>query len=517
MPTGGTKDIAAPKILENKSFPKNYSTNFNGNTIFLEFNEYFRFSSNEDVIITPKLKSPPSFITKGKKLEIELNNSLDENTTYTFNFLDAISDITEGNDSIFQYVFSTGDYLDSIAISGQVISAYTNESQENILVMLYEDIRDSSLINGNPKYYSLTDKNGNFTIKNIKKGEYLVGAINDKNKNFSYDLYDEEVAFLKQRLILPSNDSLSQALKLFMFKEENPKQTLLHKSYSLPGKLSFVLKHPLVSEIFIKEKSGKDVFMHKKINKNKDTVDYWLKSGFNIDSLSFMLFDGKTIIDSLNGTSIAPRKTKESPQHSLKIIPKNRSIIDLKKNFSLLFNVPIKTIDTSLIILNKDSVAVPFQIESIDSAHTHYNIVTPWKQGGNYELIINDGAFIDIYNYSIDSISFSFKTRKLDHYGILNLKVENYSSSMLFELINSKNQVYRSFKLADKNTIQLQLLEPDEYRLRVIYDSNNNSKWDTGSILKKKQAERTHYHDEKINIRSNWDLDLELKIPELQY
>jgi hypothetical protein len=131
--TGGANDDYAPQIDSAKSFPYNGQTNFEGDRVVLKFEEYITLvKPNDNILITPRPEVAPIISAHNKTLEIQFVTPLQENTTYTINFNRAIADITEKNDSIFQYVFSTGNYIDSLSISGNVKDAFTNKGCDGL-------------------------------------------------------------------------------------------------------------------------------------------------------------------------------------------------------------------------------------------------------------------------------------------------------------------------------------------------------------------------------------------------
>ena len=194
--TGGEKDVTPPVIL--KQEPPNYTTNFKSSQqIRIYFDEYVALDNpSENFLISPPLKKPPEYTLKGKSLIINLNNELAENTTYIITCNQGIKDLTEGNPlPLTTYVFSTGDYIDSLSLIGTVKNAFTMLPEEKIGVMLYKHDEDSALLRDLPRYYVTTDKDGKFKFTNIAEGEYQLYALLDKNRNYLFDQKDEKVAF----------------------------------------------------------------------------------------------------------------------------------------------------------------------------------------------------------------------------------------------------------------------------------------------------------------------------------
>jgi hypothetical protein len=176
--TGGLKDTLAPVLKS--SYPKNFSKNFKGNEIKLTFDEFIKLKDlNKQLIVSPPLKNEPLILptSVGKFITIKINDTLLANTTYSFNFGQSITDNNEGNPlNQFKYVFSTGDVIDSLSISGSVKDAYEKEVVPFVSVMLYDindKFKDSVVYKETPRYITNTlDSLKIFKLENLKAGKY---------------------------------------------------------------------------------------------------------------------------------------------------------------------------------------------------------------------------------------------------------------------------------------------------------------------------------------------------------
>jgi len=193
--TGGPKDVLPPKVVS--SLPENYATQFHGKQITITFNEYFSLKDiNKQLVISPPMSEKPVLKIKGKSLLINFPDSLQSDRTYTINFGDALVDLNEGNPiKNFQFVFSTGNTIDSLQISGRVVDAADSKPCEDIVVMLYSGTADSLPLKTIPVYISRTDKEGNFSLKNLSGGSYKIFALKDANSNYLFDQPTEAIAF----------------------------------------------------------------------------------------------------------------------------------------------------------------------------------------------------------------------------------------------------------------------------------------------------------------------------------
>ncbi len=202
-PEGGDKDELPPVVLATR--PPNRSLNFNRKRIEIEFDEFIQLKSiNQELVVSPPLDKKPVVRMKNKTLVIDLNTELRDSTTYTFNFGQAIADLNEGNVlENFEYVFSTGDYLDSLSVGGSLLYAHNLKApEEPFMLMLFENLNDSAPYLEIPTYVGKSNKEGIYRINNLKGDTFRMFALKDINNNFMYDIPEEEIGFLDSLLIL---------------------------------------------------------------------------------------------------------------------------------------------------------------------------------------------------------------------------------------------------------------------------------------------------------------------------
>ena len=203
-PTGGLYDVDPPKVV--KASPDFNETNSKQSKIEILFDENVKIENPmEKVIIAPPQQSFPVIKAQGRKVIIELEDELEDNTTYTIDFTDAIVDNNEGNPlENFSLSFSTGDKIDSLAISGIVLRAENLEPVQGIYVGIHSNLNDTAFTKTPFKRISRTDSRGIFTIKGVAEGKYRVYALGDLNRNYKYDNPQEEIAFLDS-IVVPSS------------------------------------------------------------------------------------------------------------------------------------------------------------------------------------------------------------------------------------------------------------------------------------------------------------------------
>ncbi|MDR2472292.1 MAG: Ig-like domain-containing protein [Tannerella sp.] len=196
-PNGGPPDYDPPKYISSK--PAVNQLNFNGKTIEITFDEFISVDNpSENVIITPPQKQNPYIQALGKKVRVELKDTLKENTTYTLDFTSSISDNNEKNVlENYSFAFSTGETLDTMQISGTLLQASDLEPVSKILVGIHSDLSDTAFVKTPFLRTSKTNEYGQFVIHNVTPGTYAVFALDDKNRNYAYDkANDESLAFL---------------------------------------------------------------------------------------------------------------------------------------------------------------------------------------------------------------------------------------------------------------------------------------------------------------------------------
>ncbi|MHB1922113.1 MAG: Ig-like domain-containing domain [Chitinophagaceae bacterium] len=214
-PTGGPKDTIPPVLIQVS--PPDSSLHFNSNKIVFTFDEYVQLSHvNEQLIVSPTLKRQSEIKSKLRTVTVLIKDTLQPNTTYTFNFGDAIEDLDEGNPLYnFSYVVSTGSYLDSLNLSGKVTYAQTGKSDSNILVMLYKKLDDSVVSKEKPLYYTRTDSKGNYVFHHLPSGTFKLFALQGGTSgDLIYDDTTQMIGFADSPVVV-HHDLSGQDLLLF--------------------------------------------------------------------------------------------------------------------------------------------------------------------------------------------------------------------------------------------------------------------------------------------------------------
>lgn len=523
IPQGGPKDSQPPKITVAE--PANKSTNFTGDKFVLEFDEYVVLDNpTGQVVISPPLEEFPTFMLKGKKLVVKFKEDLKPNTTYTINIGAAVKDLTEGNAiNNYQYVFSTGDYLDSLQVNGRVVDAATSETKEDILVFLYKDTRDSVVFEQKPYYFAKTNDQGMFNIGNVAEGEYKLFALKDVNNNLLYDLPSEAVAFWPD--VIRVDSTLTPPYQLNLFVKENDKQALLSNNTKSPGKIELIYAKP-VKELTLAYTQQPDIEVVTMVfNTTKDTISVWYTYSYELNQDLVVSADGLVDTISMRNSPVLPDSIpfKKLPLFS-RASDKSKSTlpplgnVGVDEPIRLHFDRPIDRFDKDKIILQEDSLKTVSPSISIDSTGLYLVMNYNWKSGSLYQLVVPDSTVFDHYGLTNDSIVLEYRSRKKEDYGNIMLHMQGLEASNNYIIELKRDDILIDTKtisgVSDSLNIPYQQQLPGSYKVVIIYDSNGNGKWDTGDYDTGRQPERTYAYPEVLKLKANWDMEMTIQLGE---
>ncbi len=512
QPQGGPKDSIPPKIL--KESPPNLTRNFDAEKIVIEFDEYIKLSNPfKEVSISPDVQQPINPRVRRKTIEVALPDSLEENTTYTINFGKAIGDFNEGNPILnYSYVFSTGDIIDSLVISGNVINALTKQPEKEITVMLIPTRQDSIFGKRKASIFTLTDTAGNFRLQNLREDAYRIYALKEENNDRVYNAPDELIGFLGDSIVLNKDTT---GLRLEVSKGIPKDFRLLDRKIEPNGKVLFAFNKPLQEPtITILHPPQLDENKVIEYTPNRDSASVWLSS-LDFDSLKVQLADGETVLD-----SITMRRGRNDKYDRDFIITDNLTGNKVTRIRHIEFTAgsPVQSIDRAKIILTEDSIPkTNFQLAKDTLVPRRYILRYNWRPKRNYGLTLEEGAFQGFFSDKNKSVSKSFTMDEAENFGdiLLKVTVPDTIHRYLVQLINEKMDfVYRSVPIQKSTDIPFRQYPGGKYTLRIVYDENNNGKWDPGDVYNRKQPERVWYLGKTFIIRANWEQEESINIPE---
>lgn len=500
-PTGGDRDSIPPVIV--RVTPENYSINFDEDEIKITFDEYIKLKDlQKNLIISPPLKYPPIItpLSTSKTLKIKISDTLKENTTYAINFGQSIVDNNEENPyPYYKYVFSTGSYIDSLTLKGQIVDALLPEPESPTTVMLYEvteTFTDSIIYTEKPTYIAITtDSTSTFELTNLKEGSYLLLALKEASANYTFQPATDKIAFEKSYVTLP-NDS-SYTLKLFKekgtYRLDKPKhEGKSHLLFGYQGE---------VDSLSITELSELPSDFTKVIYKDRvaDTLHYYYQPALERDSLVFQVQNGSKI-------DTVTARLRNLFQDSLKIKMVNKTNVLPKDTLAFDVNVPLVSIDSTLIrVVDQDTLPVEVSTR-IDTRTNTAKVYFPKKEENGYQVTILPGAISDFYGNKNDSLSYTVKTLPASDYGKVKLTVENVNRyPVLIQLVNSKFEIVAQRNLSQQADVYFDNITPSKYYIRLVYDDNENGRWDTGDFLSRTAPEQVIYYPTQLDIRSNFN------------
>ncbi len=508
MPEGGPIDEEPPKFV--KANPENYSIKFDDDEIRIYFDEYIKLEKpQQQIIISPPMDPKPNIMPLGtarKDIKIEIFDTLEENTTYAINFGKSIVDNNESNPyNYFKYVFSTGDYIDSLMVKGTVKDAKLKAPTAPVTVMLYEvdsTFSDSIVYKRTPRYVTYSqDSTFTFSLENLKAGTYRMVGILDNNANYLFNPKKEKIGFIAENISIPTDSTY----EIVVFKEETefePKRPSLLKGNQI---LFGYEGSPDLDSLSINLLNPKpDGYVSRVVKDPKtDSLYYWFNIKPEMDSLNFEIVTPRT-----RDTLLA--RLGKLDRDSLQVTAETGSI---DKDFKFKANTPIIDYKEEFIsIMDKDSVNVDFTTE-FDKLKNEVIIKFDKTPDNSYQVRALPGAIKDLFEETNDTINQRLRTKSLSEYALIMLNLQNIESyPIIVQLTNTKGEVIAEKYSEEPQTLTFRYISPGKVLLRVIFDTNENKKWDTGNYLKKRQPEQIRYYADTLDVRANFDYNETIRL-----
>ncbi|MDC6352986.1 MULTISPECIES: Ig-like domain-containing protein [unclassified Robiginitalea] len=502
-PSGGPKDVTPP-VLE-RADPPNRTTNFDAERIRLYFDEYIRVVDlDKQLIISPPLKYPPEITPLGntaKYLQVKISDTLLPNTTYTLNFGQSVVDNNEQNPyNLLTYVFSTGDYIDSLSLTGVVSDAYNLEPDPFISVMLYEldsAYTDSTIYKKPPYYLTNTlDSAVIFRLENLKAGRYKLFAIRDEAKNNVFNPNADKIGFVEDTITLPTDSTY--VLTLF---RETPAYSARKPTYAADNRILFPYTGGEAPELRLLTPVPDSVRTLLARVPDKDSLNFWF-TPWEPDSMVFTLRHPR-LEERIDTFSVKPL---DVPRDSLRVSWSGRGQLTPLDSVYLESNLPLVATDTSrLELVDQDTVPVPFSAR-LDTVYNRLYLAFEKQREKTYSIRANPGALTDFFGDTNDTLVNRYTMGSPTEFGTLRLQLAGATAyPMLVEITDRSGNVIRSRAVQEAGELSFPWLRPDTYRIRVVFDTNGNGKWDTGSYLERRQPERVAHYPAPVELRANWE------------
>lgn len=564
-PDGGPIDETPPRFIG--SSPAAGALNNTKKRVVVEFDEFIKLEKpNEKVVISPPQVQQPEIKPSGKKITIELLDSLKPNTTYTIDFSDAIVDNNEGNPlGNFAFKFSTGSVIDTMEVAGVVLEAETLEPVKGMLVGLHSNLNDSAFTKIPFDRVARTDSRGQFIIRGVAPGKYRIFGLNDADQNFTYSQKSEALAF-NDSLIIPRFEErirkdttwidsltidtivergythyLPDHVILRSFKEALSSQYLIKNERLTPQKFTLYFAAPADTLPTLKGLNfdEKNAFIIEKSLHN-DTIHYWVKDSllYKQDTLAVQLnylytdtlnqlvprTDTLRLVAKKEKKEVVQKKKKKGeeeepvPTKFLTVTTHAPASMDVYDYISLTFEEPVKSYDKASIHLREkvDSLwkDIPFVFEQDSLLGRKYNLYYDWEHGKEYEFEVDSIAFKGQYGLFSDKIKQPIKVRTKEEYGSIFFNVSGADSTAFVQLLDPQDKVLRQVPVIEGKA-DFYYLNPAKYTARLIEDRNRNGRWDTGSYEEKSQPEMVYYYPQMLELKANWDLEQDWNVTAL--
>ncbi len=550
-PTGGPKDSIPPVVV--RSVPLNGALNYKKKEILVYFDENVTLDKvNDNFILSPPQKTQPVLRASGKVLTVTLEDDLNDSTTYSLFFGNAIVDLNEKNPlTNYQFAFSTGNQIDTLRASGRLYDAWTLDPVQGIFVGLHAIGNDSAFYKDPFVRVTKTDEDGHFSIRNIKSGEYSVYALADANRDLIYQP-GEAIAFYpasvspnaevteKQDTVWKDSVTVDtvrmskivkfspDTLELHLFKESKKRQYLVKSERKDSRNFSVYFNRPSDSlpELRALNFDASARFLLSS-NATLDSLTWWIPDSaiYQQDTLQLSIRYQKTDslytlysqLDTLSLVYRRPAASKGSLQsirktgrNELGITTNLGASQDLNAAVRISLNQPVSRIDSALVRLNmkKDSLMLPveFSWKMLDSVGMVYQLSTAWKEGESYELHVDSAAFTSMYGAVNKVLKAPFKTKTSEDYSTLKMLVSPFDSLIVLQVIDAKESMVQQ-QAAQAVGNRFEYLKPGDYFVKMFVDANRNGKWDTGEFHQRRFPEKVLYFSKKLTLKANWELE----------
>ncbi|MGB5315883.1 MAG: hypothetical protein WBN56_07765, partial [Robiginitalea sp.] len=393
-----------------------------------------------------------------------------------------------------------GDYLDSLSLTGAVADAFNLKPDPFISVLLHEidtAFTDSVIYNKIPYYLTNTlDSAVTFSLNNLKPGTYHLIALKDVGKNNLFDQGVDKIGFVSDTITLPTD--AVYVLNLF---REIPNYGVLPPSFSASNRVIFGYYGDTAPEISMLSQLPDSVETKLTKEPGKDSLNLWITSNA-VDSLVFTLRHPnlETEIDTFSVKPI----TKARDTMLLSWDP--RQNLNFTDTVFLKATLPIVQIDSSKFkIMGQDSLPVPFT-PILDTITNRVRIDFEKNNDQTYLIDVFPGGITDFFGETNDTLRNRWSTGSPDDYGILRVRIEGQAEfPLVVQLLDDKDEISRSLYIEQNTEVEFPSLPPGKYRIRLIFDSNKNGRWDTGDYMTKRQPERIIYYPGSVEVRANWE------------
>lgn len=560
-PSGGPIDKTPPIFMRSNPTPN--AVNVKDRKIEIFFDEIVTLKDpSTKIIVSPAQTEMPRMSALGRKVTVELVDSLLPNTTYTIDFSNSIQDNNEGNAiDNFAFAFSTGSVIDSMRVSGYVLDSRTLEPMQSVVVGLQSNLADSAFHKEKLQRVALTNDRGQFTIRNVSPGSYHIFALKDLDRDYKFGNPTEDIAFLDS-IIVPSIGSREAAdtvyndlneidtimratrpayfpndILLSMFNEDRKSQYLANNLRVDSTRISLTFaaaSDTLPSLSIVGRNDVPDLWYTLERSQTNDTLTYWIRPPHLVSADTLMVATTYLRTDTTSNLSWgtdtlkftfqrqkAKKKKKNEETDSLEQIrfmelhPLANGTQEVYAPLLLQTGTPIERYSREAFHLQRklqnDTTFYPAEIKSIalrDSTLSRRDLMlkVDWEPGAAYTLAVDSLAMTDIYGLQTKPLKVDFNVRKMEEYGNIVFNIPAMRDSAIVELLDGTEKIVLRAPVKNHRAELLNLL-PGKYYARLFIDRNGNGKYDTGNYDMHLQPEETVYYPGAINLKKNWDVE----------
>ena len=536
-PSGGPKDTIPPVITEIYPILGQVNVPVKKTQLKIEFNEYVTVKDPKSLYLSPPLEKAAKFKLKGKSVIVYFESDLDSNKTYTLDLTNAIGDNNEGNMFPgFTLVFSTGDVIDTMMVTGLVQDCNSLKPLKGATVMLYKDHDDSAVFLKRPDAAVKTDEWGFFVLRNIQDTVYRMYALIDENNNNKYDPETEKIAFIDSLVtpVVVVNDTLPELQKydmkdtvnclarnteyeLNIFKEKPSKQMIVNKERvgERTAYITFMAPYAQVDSIWVKGVPSDKLITQ--FNILQDSLEIWVNDpkpqpDTLVLNVKYLKTDTLGLLNSFTEEIKLLKPKKSTGKSSTRDIKKEDTTAVFKitaqpetveqYGFTIEFTYPL--VESAF-----DSLTFrylnPRQQESIgrytvtqDSLNLRKYVVRPAEKlqpGYEYFLKVPHRKFKDINGFYNDSSEVKVTLPNDDKLSSMILVLTNVKNKYIVDLLNEKrDKVLRSYIVDGDQSLIFPYLKAGKYSIRITEDLNRNGIVDTGILLEHKQPEKVRFY-----------------------
>jgi uncharacterized protein (DUF2141 family) len=510
-PVGGSKDSLAPKFLSSNIDTTRINVPRDIKELRLDFDEYVTLKDiNKNLSISPPIENITRIIPSSianKFVLIQWKDTLQANTTYNFNFGNAISDNNENNVlRYFNFAFSTGEKLDDLYISGEVKDALSlKKAGENKFVVGLYQVKDTIDYKQKPYYITKVDDDGYYELNYLAPGKYRIVAFEDENGNSIYDPGKEKIGFQKEAVDVEKSIS---GLNVKLYPSKKPVKYLEMKE--VPGGVLMTFEGRPDS---VRVESQNEKLTDYKVTHTpkSDSVRIWfdaVKSNLGqttVENLKFG-YNAGTKKDTLYNASLF---YKYNTKNAMDLNSDNGGgMLPPKENFKISSNYYITNLNTdkwAFRVAGDSLNTLPFTARISETNPYQIIVNADFISGKKYQLTVPKETVSSFYTKNFQSKRFDFEADKVENYGSLTFKLENApSSSYWIQLVDSSEKVLYQ-KYTKGSDVKFNILKPAEYIVRILVDNNENKYWDEADFQNATFAEDSYIYYKTVIVRPLWD------------